>query len=343
MWGQKRTSIAPMTRGTVDFDADLPSRPFLLPMCSAPGTPSMTAPGLAQFNDEEQWIWQSFRHHSKTFSLATYLLPPSIQMSVATLYLFCRRIDSIADRRILNVGPDRAFEEVHALRERLDDTLNGRPPQDTILWPRLADIHDRHPLPTEPLYELIRGAEWDLNGRSIESKQDLMDYSNLVGGSVGALMLPFLTDSTTFSQLEPAARRLGIAMQITNIIRDVGEDWRRLDRVYLPAQWMQYYGVDTEAFGEGRIDGEYTALLERAMETAEALYAHSLRSVGALHVRVRVGIRSAARMYREIMNEVRANHYDNLNHRAYVSFRRKLSLILYDGYERRKKRLRTVD
>lgn len=303
----------------------------------------MTPPSPGQPDDEEQWIWDSFRRHSRTFSLATYLLPPSVQMSIATLYLFCRRVDSVADRRVLEVGPDRALAEVREIRDRLDDTLAGDPPTDTILWPRLADINDRCRLPEEPLYELIRGAEWDLEGRNIDSKPDLIEYSNLVGGSVGAMMLPFLTDSTAFPKLEPAARRLGIAMQITNIVRDVGEDVRRLERVYLPTRWMEDFDIDEETLERGRVIAEYPKLLERVMETAETLYTEGLRSVGALHLRVRVGIRSAARMYREIMNEVRANDYDNLNHRAYVSFRRKLSLIVYDGYARRKNLLREVD
>lgn len=261
-------------------------------------------------------------------------------MPVATLYLFCRRVDSIADRRVLEVGPHQALEEARKIRARLEHTLNGHPPADTVLWPRLAQINEQHRLPEEPLYELIRGAEWDLEGRPIESRQDLISYSNLVGGSVGAMMLPFLTNNNAHERLEPAARRLGIAMQITNVVRDVGEDMRRLDRVYLPATWRKRHGVPAEALAEGRLENGYPNLLEEAMKTAEVLYSESLSSVDALPLRARIGIRSAARMYREIMNEVRANDYDNLNRRAHVPFRRKLALILYDGYERRKARLR---
>lgn len=288
--------------------------------------------------DEDEWIWESFRYHSRTFSLAAYLLPRSVQMSVATLYLYCRRVDSIADQRVLEVGRDRALGEVKQARERLDSTLAGQPPSNTVLWDRLAEVNEHASLPREPMYELIEGALWDLNGRPISSKEDLIDYSNLVGGSVGAMMLPFLAPSDHHDALESPARKLGIAMQITNIVRDVGEDIDELDRVYLPEDWLDAHGVSVEALEAGQVSNGYPELLERAMETAEHFYTESFDGISSLPFRARHGIRAAARMYREILNEVRDNRYDNLSQRAYVSFRRKLFLLLYDGYERRKRR-----
>ncbi len=289
--------------------------------------------------DEDRWIWESFRYHSRTFSLATYLLPRSVQMPVATLYLYCRHVDSIADKRVLEIGRKRALNEVKLVRDRLEDTLAGHPPPNTVLWRRLADMNEDASLPHEPLYELIEGAIWDLERRSIKSKDDLIDYSNLVGGSVGAMMLPFLAAPSRHDTLEPAARRLGIAMQITNIVRDVGEDISDLNRVYLPRRWRDTHDVPEEDLQAARISNGYPKLLEQAMETAEDYYTESFDGVTALPFRSRYGIRAAARMYREIMNEVRANDYDNLTRRAYVSFRRKLSLMLHDGYYRRKRRL----
>ena len=289
--------------------------------------------------DEDQWIWTSFQYHSRTFSLAARFLPRGVQMPIATLYLFCRRVDSIADQRVLEVGPERALDEVHAVRERLDQTLAGQPPTDEVLWRRLAEVHERYGLHREPLYELIEGAVWDLEDRPIETEDDLVAYSNLVGGSVGVMMLPFLAGDGRAEDLAPAARQLGIAMQITNIVRDVGEDLADLDRVYLPSHWLQEHDVARSALADGTVPDGYPALLERAMQASEERYRASFDGINALPFRTRFGIRAAARMYREIMNEVRANGYDNLNHRAYVSTGRKLLLVAYDHYERRKKRL----
>ncbi|WP_103021074.1 phytoene/squalene synthase family protein [Salinibacter altiplanensis] len=289
--------------------------------------------------DEDEWIWESFRYHSRTFSLAAYLLPRSVQMSVATLYLYCRRVDSIADQRVLEVGRKRALREVKQVRDRLDDTLAGRPPSETVLWRRLAEVHEQSALPRGPMYELIEGALWDLEGRPVVSEADLVAYSNLVGGSVGAMMLPFLASPARHDALEPTARKLGVAMQITNIVRDVGEDLNELDRVYLPERWLDEHDVSVKALRKAEVPDGYPELLEAAMEAAEQRYVESFEGVASLPFRSRYGIRAAARMYREIMNEVRANDYDNLSQRAYVSLRRKLFLLLHDGYERRKHRL----
>lgn len=291
--------------------------------------------------DENEWIWESFRYHSRTFSLAAQFLPRSVQMPIATLYLFCRRVDSIADQRVLEVGPERALDEVQSVQRRLDATLTGQPPTDEVLWRRLGEVHERYELDRGPLEELIEGAVWDLEDRPIETRQDLIDYSNLVGGSVGAMMLPFLSTAPHHDSLETAARELGIAMQITNIVRDVGEDIQELDRVYLPSAWMREHDVSRAALDAGRCVPGYAGLLERAMSAAETRYQRSAEGIAALPFRTRVGIRAAARMYREILNEVRANGYDNLNRRAYVSLGRKLLLVAFDSYDWRKATLRS--
>jgi len=291
--------------------------------------------------DENEWIWESFRYHSRTFSLAARFLPRGVQLPVATLYLYCRRVDSIADQRVLEVGPDRALREVESVREHLHATLDGHPPDDEVLWRRLGEVHDRYDLAQTPLEELIEGAIWDLEDRPIETEDDLVSYSNLVGGSVGAMMLPFLCDDAQHDQMETAARQLGIAMQITNIVRDVGEDVDELDRIYLPTEWMRAHDVPPSALSDGQCVDGYADLLERAMQVAERYYRKSYDGIAALPVRARIGIRAAAQMYREILNEVRANNYDNLNRRAYVSFGRKLMLVAYDNYDWRKARLRS--
>lgn len=300
----------------------------------------MSTAALDSRTDENQWIWESFRYHSRTFSLAARFLPRTVQMPVATLYLFCRRVDSIADQRVLEVGSDAALDEVQSVRRHLNDTLAGSPPTDELLWRRLGEVHEQYDLDPAPLYELIDGARWDLNERPIDTLDDLVDYSNLVGGSVGAMMLPFLADTDRHDDLEPAARQLGIAMQLTNIVRDVGEDIADLDRVYLPSNWLDTHGISRDDLATGQVADGYPALLERVMAAAEARYRESFTGVAALPFRTRVGIRAAARMYREIMNEVRGNGYDNLTQRAYVSTSRKLMLVAFDNYDWRKARLR---
>lgn len=287
---------------------------------------------------EDRRIWRRFYHHSRTFSLAARLLPRDVQLPVATLYLYCRHVDTIADQRVVEVGAERALEEVLQVRYRLSETLAGRSPGD-LLWRRLQEVHAAYPLEEAPLFELIEGAVWDLEARPIKDLNDLIDYSNLVGGCIGALMLPFLVERPSErARLEPYARTLGVAMQITNIVRDVGEDLRQLGRVYLPHTWMEQWNLAPDNF-DGTIPDAYPAVMERTMLAAEKRYEASRPGIEALPLRARLAIRSAARMYREIMNEVRALGYDNLHRRAYVPFSRKLHLIVQDDYARRRKHL----
>ncbi|WP_028566847.1 phytoene/squalene synthase family protein [Salisaeta longa] len=289
--------------------------------------------------DPDAYIWNAFHHHSRTFSMAARLLPPSRQLPIATLYLFCRRVDTLADERVLDVGAEQALREVAALEDRLDRTLAGHPPE-ALLWQRLADVHARYGLQRAPMDELIAGARFDLEGRTVETLDDLVHYSNLVGGSVGAMMLPFLCVGQDHEPLDAPARTLGIAMQITNITRDVGEDLRMRERVYLPRAWMDEAGVTVDDLRAGRVTPAYRGLMERVMEAAEERYTEGMAAIDALPWKVRLGIGSAARMYREIMNEVRRNGYDNLTERAYVSWPRKLGRVAVDTYARRKAALK---
>ncbi|MDX1741191.1 MAG: squalene/phytoene synthase family protein, partial [Rhodothermales bacterium] len=181
---------------------------------------------------QDREIWRRFRYHSRTFSLAALFLPRRIRMPVAILYLFCRSVDEIADSVVLEHGQQEALARLDGVRDHLDATIRGRPPSAT-LWTRLLEVNEEFPLNEAPMHELIEGARWDLEGRGIENEQDLVRYSDLVGGSIGAMMLPLLGLRGDES-VEARARDMGIGMQISNIVRDVGEDLRVLKRSYLP-------------------------------------------------------------------------------------------------------------
>ncbi len=281
-------------------------------------------------------VWRQFRHHSRTFSLATRLLPREVRLPIATLYLFCRTVDTLADERIHEVGAEAALRELDELEDALRQTLDGTPPA-APLWQRLGTVHRRYGLDARPFFQLVEGARWDLTGRETRTEADLLHYSDLVGGCVGAMVLPFLVpDRARAADLERAARDLGVAMQITNILRDVGEDRRDLGRLYLPIDALEKHGLLPASLAP---TPAYAALVESLMELAETRYTRGLAAIAALPRSVRRGITAAARMYREILNEVRAHGYDNLTRRAIVPFRRKVTLVLRDDYDRRKRRL----
>ena len=293
---------------------------------------------------EDRFLRRAFRHHSRTFSLATRLLPRPERLPVAVLYLYCRTVDTLADERVHEIGADAARDELDALDRALAETLAGRPPAGphALLWRRLAEVHARYGLPAHPLRQLLDGARWDLDGRPVETTDDLLDYSDLVAGSVGAAMLPFLVRRPADrDRLDEPARALGAAMQITNILRDVGEDWRDLGRTYLPADALRERGVDLAAAVPAAppVPAAYRGLVEDLMGQAERLYLVADAGIRDLRPGVQAGVRGAARMYREFLNAVRANGYDNLSRRAAVPLGRKLAALARDGYAGRRDRL----
>ena len=317
-----------------------PARPQRAALREPPAPPP---PGAGR-GAEDRYLRRAFRHHSRTFSLATRLLPRAERVPVAVLYLYCRTVDTLADERALAIGADRALAEVDDLRRALARTLDGRPPGGThgLLWRRLAEVHGAYGLRERPLRQLLDGARWDLEGRAVRTRADLLAYSDLVAGSVGAAMLPFLVrDRADLDRLDGPARALGNAMQITNILRDVGEDWRELGRTYLPQDELDAADLDLGAVvGAPAPPRAYVDLVESLMAEAEALYDRGLAEVDGLRPAAQAGIRGAGRMYREILNGVRRNGHDNLARRAVVPLRRKLRLALHDDYARRRARLR---
>ena len=317
------------------------STALTLPPSSIPEAPAL--PAGATRAEEDRYLRRAFRHHSRTFSLATKLLPRRVRLPIATVYLYCRTVDTLADERVLEIGRAQARAELDQTRTHLDNALDGAPAND-LLWQRLAEVHAQFGLCSHALHQLLDGAAWDLEGRPIDTAQDLLTYSDLVAGSVGAMMLPFLVnDRADIPALEPAARALGCAMQITNILRDVGEDRRRLGRVYLPRETLDQHGLSPDDLLGSSLGGgptaAYAALAESIMAQAEYLYAEAEAGIAALPDDVQSGIAAAARMYREIMNEVRAAEYDNLHRRAVVPLTRKLRLLVQDDYARRRNRL----
>ena len=313
---------------------------------AAPETPP---PGAGR-PAEDRYLRRAFRHHSRTFSLAARFLPRRVRLPVATVYLYCRTVDQVADEAAPAFGAAHARREIDRMDAALDAALDGRPPggPDALLWQRLAEVHAAFGLDRRALRQQLDGARWDLDARPIATQADLLAYSDLVAGSVGAAVLPFLVrDRADAARLDAPARALGAAMQITNILRDVGEDWRDLRRVYLPLDALGAAGLAPEALvPNGLADptgrARYAALVESVMARAEALYATAEAGIRDLHPAAQTGVTAAARMYREILNEVRAAGYDNLSRRAVVPLGRKLRLLAgtrRDPYARRRARL----
>jgi len=255
---------------------------------------------------------------SKSFHAASLLLPGDLRDSATALYAFCRIADDAVDG-----GGDIAVA-LPLLRQRLDLIYNGRPrgiPADRAF----AAVVRRHSIPRALPEALLEGFAWDGEGRRYATLAALQGYAARVAGSVGVMM------ALLMGQRDPrvlaSASDLGVAMQLTNIVRDVGEDARN-GRVYLPEDWLRAGGIDPDAWLLApRFDTRLQPILQRLLDEADTLYARAGAGIGWLPWRCRPGMHAARLLYAEIGTVVRERGYDSVNARARVSLGRKLELL----------------
>jgi 15-cis-phytoene synthase len=258
------------------------------------------------------------RGGSKTFFAASLLLPARVREPARALYAFCRLADDQID---LGDDPQAA---VGQLQRRLDAIYDGRP-QNVGVDAALAQVVHRFDMPRELLDALLEGFYWDTTARRYETLADVQDYGARVAGTVGAAMAVIMGVRSEAAMAR--ACDLGVAMQLTNIARDVGEDARN-GRLYLPRQWMREAGIDIDAWMLAPVFDERVAgVVQRLLQAAEALYAKADHGIAELPRDCRPAIHAARLVYAEIGREIQRLGFDSIAHRAVVSKQRKLALL----------------
>jgi 15-cis-phytoene synthase len=226
------------------------------------------------------------RHHARTFSAAAAFLAPGARDEIAVVYALCRHIDDLADEQ----GDRAALEDVAA-------QLRAREARDPLVGAFLAIAQERG-VPVDAMLHLVDGARSDLGSVRVADQAELVRYGYLVAGAVGRLVCPLL--GVTDPVAVPFAVDLGIAMQISNIARDVTEDAAR-GRVYLPATWLREEGVEPDDVVRGSAEPvRVMRVVARAVRLAEHYYTSGRRGYRYLPLRARAVVVIAARRYREI-------------------------------------------
>ncbi|MFZ5823731.1 MAG: phytoene/squalene synthase family protein [Bacillota bacterium] len=245
---------------------------------------------------------------SHTFYLASWFMPPQRRRATWAVYAFCRTVDDLVDEQVLS--PSHVRTHLDQWRLWL---LAPHRPLSTPVHVALHDAITRLGLPITPLLHLLDGVEMDLGPVQLQSQADLQRYCYLVAGTVGEMMA-HLFGSTDPRALHHA-RTLGEAMQLTNILRDVGEDLGRA-RLYLPAQLLFEFGVEPKELARGAITDGFRSLVELLARRAESMYDEGLAGCQYLPFWARPSVRAAAAMYRGILTEIRRNDYQVLTRRA---------------------------
>lgn len=278
-------------------------------------------PDMSQLAEADQAVCRAMlRTGSRTFYAASLLLPQRVRNPAIALYAFCREADDIIDV----AGGSTAA--VLGLRQRLDRAYRQTPdanPVDRAFARTIAEYNIPRRLPEA----LIEGFEWDAEGRRYARLSDLQAYATRVAGTVGAMMA-VLMGSRDPGALARACD-LGVAMQLTNIARDVGED-ARAGRLYLPLEWLEEAGIDAEHWLRDPVfDDRIASVVRRLLIVADSLYARSQDGIAQLPLDCRPGISAARILYSEIGAEVARHGFDSISRRAVVSSYRKLSLLAH--------------
>jgi 15-cis-phytoene synthase len=256
------------------------------------------------------------RENSKTFFLASSLLPEEKRRAVRALYAFCRVSDDLVDHSVGNNAGDFTKATIESWRQMIvfgragSEGIHAYGPTVSLAW---ADARHNYHIPLGYVEQLLDGLALDLNHARYETFSQLAEYCYGAACTVG-LMSMHIT-GYTHREAIPYAIRLGVALQLTNILRDVGEDWRA-GRLYLPLEELADFGLDEADINDSVIDNRWRAFMRFQISRTRKLYQEALPGVAYLNRDGRFAIAAAGELYRAILDQIEANDYDVFHRRA---------------------------
>ena len=262
---------------------------------------------------------------AKTFYLGTLLMPPIKRRAIWAIYVWCRRTDELMDSpEAQQCSNELLAQRLDLWEERTRGIFAGR--IENGLDAVMIDTLERFPQSIKPYLDMIEGQRMDLNTTRYETFKDLELYCYRVAGTVGLMTQVVMgidqsqlkRNQTTENQISEAAVALGIANQLTNILRDVGED-RGRGRIYLPQEDLKRFGYSEEELLQGVLNQQWKELMAFQLDRAREWFAKSEEGVKSLSSDSRWPVWASLRLYRGILESIEKLDYDVFNNRAYVS------------------------
>jgi 15-cis-phytoene synthase len=286
------------------------------------GEDSNSLPTTSLLKKAYQHCEEVTKENSKTFHMASKLLPDGKREAVSALYAFCRFTDDIVDldrygieckaedtRARLNCWKKQALHPLHNHHfENIDEHILV-----ALAW---QDARKRHHVPLLYSEQLVHGVAYDLLKNRYSNFPDLASYCYGVACTVGLMSMHIVGHSGP--EAIPYAIRLGVALQLTNILRDVGEDWR-IGRLYLPQDELHAFGLTENDIDQGAVTKKWREFMRFQIERVRLLYNSVSPGFSMLHGEGRLAIVAAADLYRAILSEIELNDYDVFTRRASVS------------------------
>ena len=286
------------------------------------GTPPASAD--SQLDEHYELCRQETARWAKTFYLGTLLLPPIKRRAIWAIYVWCRRTDELMDSpESRSLGDDVLLERLEAWEARTRGLFRGQTHDgfDRVM----VDTIERFPQPLQAYLDMIEGQRMDVRRHRYATFADLELYCYRVAGTVGLMtqavmgLDPAYTTAPWSEQPDPteAAVALGIANQLTNILRDVGED-RERGRIYLPQEDLRRFSYSEENLLSGTINDNWRALMAFQLQRAREWFARSEAGVRWLSADARWPVWTSLRMYRGILDVIERHNYDVFTRRAFV-------------------------
>lgn len=277
--------------------------------------------GWLRYRSDMRRCHRLLRNGSRSFFAASWLLPEAYRSPIIALYAFCRIADDAIDE---SPGPEATRIALEQLHGRLRDIYAGRP-RDSAVDRAFADVVRRFAIPYTLPAALLEGFAWDVSSRDYSTWSDVYAYSARVAGTVGSMMA--LIMGVRRPSLLSRACDLGVAMQLTNIARDVGEDAAN-GRLYLPRDALAGSGIDADKFlASPTFDHRLAGVIAELLQRADELYTRSEWGISNLPGACRPAIFAARLIYAEIGHQLARDGYDSVTSRTVVPGRRKLRLL----------------
>ena len=290
---------------------------------------SKTKKNLVSVDEAYELCRRITAEYAKTFYLGTLLMPKEKSKAIWAIYAWCRLTDELVD------GEKAKYTTKETLAEwehQLESVFAGYPLDDTDV--ALVDTIQRYPMGIQPFRDMIAGQQMDLVQNRYQTFKDLELYCYRVAGTVGLMSnavlgigtdnngVPWEKDKPIYVPTEEAIA-LGLAMQLTNILRDVGEDIQR-DRIYLPLDDLYAFNYTEADLIAGVNDDRWKAIMKFQIERARAYYKQAENGIRYLIRDSRLPVWASLMLYQGILKEIEANNYDVFNQRAFVAKPKKM-------------------
>lgn len=254
--------------------------------------------------------------HSRSFHLASSLLPRDKRRAVRALYAFCRRSDDLVD----HPGNDPQGDLARWRAQAVTGTVASDDPQ-VLAW---RDTMARYRIPAGFASQLLDGVSQDLTRNRYQTFDELAVYCYGVASTVGLMSMQII--GTSRDDALPYAVKLGVALQMTNILRDVAEDWRR-GRLYLPLEELAAHHLDEQDVDQGMADQRWREFMRFQVARTRQLYQEAQPGIALLSQDGRLSIAAASEFYQGILDDIEAHEYDVFSRRAHLTGWQKLKRV----------------